>query len=563
VRLNLAPFLIFLNCCLSLPSLGHQSYREVQREKIHSRLIAAGCGDMLLAHTDSPAVREVSRSGASRSRSLNRALEDNRAAEDFDRYSDFFSLLIREEFNVAYGYEGDPLMHEVFRRDKTEGAAKIAVQKELGITWPDDGAPTSVPTWLALAQNIRSGEPTFDAALIYYRKTGTVERNGKVEDVYENCSIAPARGDAFPDARDGWKLMTKDTELNGVKFNIPFDVVFLAMKDGKFPMLDAIHDISHFVAFQRFPEFAKVVHEQMGKLDLAQVKDAPGFKSREYWLTEALSLPDPDGEKANHALLAQYRRPTRHARAIGQIEIELEKMRASKEAQFIEYALESGRHLESQLRDVSGGNSSGGEKWFYLSETFGLRAQALLDEDIHSEGMSDHGRAQYGSPIGAAMQIAQTYFDGGPVTLKANKKRLSNETATFTFNTLVTAQEILALSLQQNQLNGVSRVNALEALLKFTARTEYLLVNKPFTYRQWATSFLQIDLGKKDPLYQMLTTVFPNEIIAKYYLGVGEKRPVKPKVSTEARTRGISLREGGERSRVEEILYVEDGADDE
>lgn len=563
MRSNLAALLIFLEFSFSLPSLGHQSYREVQREKIHARLIAAGCGDMLLGHTDSPTVRETSRSGVNRGRSLPRGLEDNRAAEDFGRYSDFFSLLIREEFNVAYGYEGDPLMHESFRRDKTEGAAKIAVQKELGITWPDDGAPTSVPTWLALARNIHSGEPTFDAALIYYRKTGSVERNGKVEDVYEHCSIAPARGDAFPNARDGWRLMTKDTELNGVKFNIPFDVVFLAMKDGKFPMLDAIHDISHFVAFQRFPEFARSVHDQMRKLTLLQVKDAPGFKSREYWLTEALSLPDPDGEKANHALLASYERPTRQSRLIGQIENELENMRATHEKRFIEYALASGRHLESQLRDVSGGNSSGGEKWFYLSETFGMRAQALLEENIQREGMTDHGRAQYGSPIGAAMQLAQTYFEGGPVTLKANKKRLSNETATFTFNTLVSAQKILALSLQQDQLNGVSRVNALKALLKFTARTEYLLAKKPFTYRQWARSFLQIDLGKRDPMYQMLTTVFPNDIIAKYYLGVGEKRPVKPKAPTEPQTRGIARRDAGVRSTGEEILYVEDGADDE
>jgi hypothetical protein len=63
-------------------------------------------------------------------------------------------------------------------------------------------------------------------------------------------------------------------------------------------------------------------------------------------------------------------------------------------------------------------------------------------------GADEHGRAQYGSPIQAAMRLAETYFDGKPITLKANKKRLSNETATCTFNTLVTAQKILALRIE-------------------------------------------------------------------------------------------------------------------
>ena len=46
------------------------------------------------------------------------------------------------------------------------------------------------------------------------------------------------------------------------------------MRDGKFPMLDAIHDVSHFVAFRRFPEFAHWVQWQMSKLTLDQVKAA-------------------------------------------------------------------------------------------------------------------------------------------------------------------------------------------------------------------------------------------------------------------------------------------------
>ena len=150
-------------------------------------------------------------------------------------------------------------------------------------------------------------------------------------------------------------MLNKDVE-----FNIPYGPIMEALKEGKFPLLDAVHDASHFVGFLRFREFPQTVRAQVAKAAPEDI--SRGFKRREYWLTEAMSVLDPEGQAKNHQFLAERDRPTR-VRSVAQIEEELARL---SEAELLEYAYQSARHFESQLRDVSGGNSSSAEKWFYL-----------------------------------------------------------------------------------------------------------------------------------------------------------------------------------------------------
>ncbi|MBI3542304.1 MAG: hypothetical protein HY075_03380 [Deltaproteobacteria bacterium] len=484
-----------------------------QRQAIQARLRETGCTPELTSPLPA-AARSLTRGGAA-TRGLTRGGENPTAGPRLvaaaEQYSNYFFQVIQAEFELPYGKPDDPKSHEFFREDPFEGPEKIAIQEELGVKWKGSEAPTSTPTWVELARNYRAAlkrrgiDPasTFVPTMVLYRDLGQVPspKTGKLVTKREYLFVDPL-AESFPADMSKWRLLNKDVE-----FNIPFQPIFEAMQQGKFPLLDATHDVSHFVAFLRFPEFAAAVR---ARLKAASADGATsGFKGREYWLTEALSLPDPQGQAANEKFLRDQGRPT-ETRPVVELERELGKL---DEPTLIDYAYKLARQLESQLRDVSGGNSNSSEKWYYLSESFGMKARDLLREDLSRS-----------TPIGPVMALAKVYFENAPVSLHANPKALTNETATFNFNTFATAQKLLALSLKAGKLGGVARADALRQLVRFASRTESLLTQRPFSYAEWAESFLKPDLSASDPIAKMLTGLFSNDVVARFYLGKGQAR---------------------------------------
>lgn len=491
--------LLLLTALVAHTVVGHEArINPRQRRAIQARLEKQGCA------LDFSGVSGSTR-GATRSLAR-RSPVDQALVPAAQRYSDYFSQVIQTEFDLPYGKDADPTSHTFFRLDPYEGADKIKVQEELGIRWRATGPPDSVPTWIAFARNYRAAlekrgiDPgsTFVPALVFYKETGPKKR--------EYLFLDPLK-EKFPDDIADWQMLTKD-----VQFNIPFAPIYEAMQQGKFPLLDATHDISHFVSFVRFPEFARTVRSRLKAMGTEEVSSA--FKGREYWLTEAMSLPDPAGGAANLKFLGDQGRPA----TVREPMVIEKELRAMDEKALVEYAYRAARHLESQLRDVSGGNSNSSEKWFYLAETFGMSAEDLLKEDISRT-----------PPIRPIFELGRVYFDNAPVSLHANPKALTNETATFNFNTLAAAQKLLALSLKENRLEGASKKEALDRLVQFASRTEHLLSQKPYSYEEWATAFMQPDLPLDHPISKTLTTLFPNDAVRKYYLGKGEPRPPKPK----------------------------------
>ena len=199
---------------------------------------------------------------------------------------------------------------------------------------------------------------------------------------------------------------------------------------------------------------------------------------------------------------------------VADIEKELGGIEAAK---LSEYAILAAKFATRQLRDISGGNSNAPEKWYYLAEGFGMKPEGIIKGVI----------LQDEKPAAAALALAKVYFDKGPITLDANPKAITNETATFNYNTFFTAQLVLASALKAGKVAAADRDEALKQLLKFTARTEWLLRNKPFTYQQWAQAFLVPNLAPADPVSLSLLEVFGNPIVSTYYLGEGTKRPKK------------------------------------
>lgn len=499
---------LVLGLLFSIPVSAHEArVNPEQRRAIQERLEQTGCLDLVAkAGGGTRGIsRGVTRGGTRSVGGLPAAAE---------QYSSYFSMVIPAELDLPYGHEGDPKSHTFFQKDPYEGAEKMRVQTELGIKWGAEGSPTVVPTWMEFAQNYRAAlkargvDPSkmFVPSLVLYRDLGeVVSPTTQKKTMKREYKFVDPLTEQFPADMSQWKLLNKD-----VQFNIPFAPIFEAMQQGKFPLLDALHDVSHFVSFLRFPEFSQTVLAQMKKMKTEDVTS--GFKGREYWLTEALSLPDPASQQLNHDFLAKNNRSTA-VRDVAQIEKELA---ALPEKDLLDYSYKQAKHFESVLRDVSGGNSNSAEKWFYLSESFGMRAQDLLNEDIER------------SPaIGSVMNLAKNYFENAPVTLHANPKAITNETAVFMFNTFVGAQKLLALTLKKGKEGSISRSEALKQLAKFTSRTEYLLTEKPFTYQEWAEAFLNAELPKDHPVAKMLTRVFDNETVVNFYLGKGGVRPKK------------------------------------
>ncbi len=455
----------------------------------------------------------VTRGGTTRGAS---PLQASALPSKVQEFSDRYAKVIQAEFEIPYGFEHDPQSYFFFKNDPYEGAAKLNIYEQIGYRWSAPGAPSKSLTWMEQAQNykqylINSGrdpKKNWTPVMVLYRFIGkTIDPATKKEvDKYDYLFIDPLT-ESFPSDMTNWNVLTKD-----VQFNIPFNAIFSAFQKGQFPILDANHDFNHLVSGLRFPELTSSIIEMIQKVDPKKI--SLGFKRRQYWLTEALSILDPASQQGNHDFLKKQGRSTK-LKSVESIEKEVLQM---GESAMVAYALKLSRYFESQLRDVSGGNSNSAEKWYYLGESFGMKAKDLIFEDITSAERLDR-----------LSELSRTYFDNGPVTLNANAKKMTNETATFNFNTFVTSQKILALLLSTTDSTllataGYSKELAVQDLARYVSRIEWLLIQKPFTYQEWATSFLKQEMALNHPMSEMLMTVFGNELVERIYLGFGEKR---------------------------------------
>ena len=75
-------------------------------------------------------------------------------------------------------------------------------------------------------------------------------------------------------------------------FNIPFRAILAGLKKGRFPLMDSIHDISHFISFSQNPKYAAVLLKMIEKLP--ELEKYPIYFSRRlFYALELLTLADP------------------------------------------------------------------------------------------------------------------------------------------------------------------------------------------------------------------------------------------------------------------------------
>lgn len=435
------------------------------------------------------------------------------------------------ELRIPYGRDQDSNAFHFFAADRYEGHGKIEIQKRLGFVWQSlTEPPTRSPGWIEMAGHYREllAEQKIEAAnfivpaIVLYR-----EVSGKKEYLL----IDPFK-DPFPLESEGYKVLTSEVE-----FNLPFSVIAAGLASGKFPLLDAVHDVSHFVAFVRYPEFTKAIVSRFRETKKEEFTS--GFKRRQYWLTEALSLPDPSSLASTTEFLKRNGRPL-NPKSTRELNDSLSKW---KESDLLNYALEIADRLESTLLDVSGGSSSSPEKYFYLSEAIGLRADAVTSGELQTD-----------AKLFAIVQLSDTLFKDQAVTFNGNPKPITNETGVFNFQILASGLHYLAQvlrtaddaklaqvfadptgrlvtfadasSVSNPKLKPGARAELTEILKSFLCASEYVLLKSPqFQPQDWVNAFLTPELALDHPLSQMLMQAFPNSIMRNYYLGVGLKRP--------------------------------------
>jgi hypothetical protein len=86
---------------------------------------------------------------------------------------------------------------------------------------------------------------------------------------------------------EGYRFL-KSEEL----FNIPFRAVLAGLKKWRFPLMDSIHDASHFVSFIQNPKYAATLLKMIEKLPDLE-KYPIYFSRRLFYALELLTLADP------------------------------------------------------------------------------------------------------------------------------------------------------------------------------------------------------------------------------------------------------------------------------
>jgi len=465
----------------------------------------------LLVSAPATLTRGVSR-GARTIELVPKTLFHSKIQKQIDDFSLRFRDLIKIEFGLPFGGGDNLSTYQFLIRDQSESKEKLYWTQKLGFKWSGSDEPSQSPDQLTLARNYKKAleelgideSSFFVPAMVFYRDI-SVSKNGVQTPSKEYRFVDPLKEDINSLDAD-WKILSSD-----VQFNLPFSAMMEGMKQGMFPMLDAVHDIYHFVAFLRFTEGTKALRASINKTTIADYSS--GFKRREYWLTEALSIMLPDAQMANAQFLKSHRSDSA-AKSLDQIRAELKSL---KESDLIEYSLKLSVHLGNQLRDVSGGNSSPAEKWFYLGEVVGVSGKDLVDAVLPAK-----------QDLSSVQNLSESYFRNGPVVFAGNPKPMTNETATFSFSVFNLAHRLLAQALSggyKNHFDKIPKRELINDLVEYSARSEFLLRSEQPPINLWYSQFISRDMLASEYIGQMLRTLFDNDIVSRFYLGEGEKRP--------------------------------------
>jgi hypothetical protein len=152
-------------------------------------------------------------------------------------------------------------------------------------------------------------------------------------------------------------------------FNIPFRAILKGLKEGRFPLLEASHDVSHFISFLAHPEYVATLREVISKLPELE-KFPRSFSRRLFYAVELLTLPNPlHKEQIRKMLLFPGVKSTNDHIPFSDYMKYFEELPVK---QVIAHAQNLTKHYDSHLVDYGGGTSRSFEKNQLLLEDFAL-----------------------------------------------------------------------------------------------------------------------------------------------------------------------------------------------
>ncbi len=95
-------------------------------------------------------------------------------------------------------------------------------------------------------------------------------------------------------------------------FNLPNRIVLMAMKNGRFPLLDGLHDTSHFVSFLLNPKYMRAIRRRLNSIeDLEKVNK---IDDKMFFINELITMGNPEKRNLIDSILicSKIARPNQH-----------------------------------------------------------------------------------------------------------------------------------------------------------------------------------------------------------------------------------------------------------
>jgi len=348
-------------------------------------------------------------------------LETSVSERDTEVTPPLLSQLDRIFTSTSYGISSEVA---TTLRSRSQGPQKIRVLTKLGFTFQLSAQRlvTKAPTWSEFAKNYKSvmdelkvpESKRLAPAVVLYRDVAEGQREYKL--------INPLK-ESFPAEAEGFKNLPIRIE-----FNIPFKIIMQGLREGKFPLMTASHDMFHFIAFAMHPWFAEALVSAARGIRDEQI--TPAFKRRLFWMMEFTSVIK-SGD-------------------VGRLDLKHDDVKALRKdldilfgKTLLERARQVGVIFESALNDVSGATTLDREFASMISARF-----AAKENQIFKPSSVEPSQAR----VSRLIEMAKLY--NSEISIKVSGSNLqretSNEIISFNLKTLWYVQSELRRALEKS-----------------------------------------------------------------------------------------------------------------
>lgn len=293
--------------------------------------------------------------------------------------------------------------------------------------------------------------------------------------------------DKWPESRN---FTIVDPKL-GEAFNLPAKVITQGLRQRRWPMLDALHDASHFASFAENPEYMMAVVKAMQTLP--KMERGSSLPSRIFTNMELLALADPAKVSEIRQLL--FTPETKYTNGFLPLRVFFERLEGMKDADLLAHATKVAARFDSLMKEYGAGVYHPYEKNRVLFDRTGLTTDPYVAmsnylSDYRSRELDNLNGHTFAALVPQKMRVLLSVLDpnsGKPFKLDE-----------FNYQTYL-----------NENLEGARRL-IFQALLDQTVMAEYILWNSSqIRVENWiAATMSSEDMDINSPAALMIRDVF-------------------------------------------------------